>query len=140
MRPYRGKTKEGKWVHGWCVKGEHTYIITKTDFYNAVVSSPHQDGLNHMSTCCYEVLPETVGQSIGLKDKNDKRDLYGGDRIVIGKDRGVLVWDEYDLCWALQLDCDDDSIQAICRYYTDEEKENIEYLGTIHDNPDLLKK
>ena len=80
---------------------------------------------------------EDEEQYTGLKDKNGKRDLYEGDRVVIGNERGVLVWDEYDICWAIQLDSDD-SYQSICRYYTGEEINNTEYLGNIHDNPELI--
>jgi len=57
MRPYRGKTKEGKWVYGW-------YIFSTID---EII----QNGLR------YEVIPETVGQFV-CKDKNGKG-VFEGD-------------------------------------------------------------
>ena len=69
-------------------------------------------------------------QFIGLKAKNGNRDLYASDKVLIGNDKGVLVWDEDDFCWGLQLD--DGEINALCRFYDYKELENITYLGNIH--------
>jgi len=79
----------------------------------------------------YWISHDVKEQFTGLCSKNDKRELYPGDRVVIGSDRGVLVWDDMDLCWAIELD--DGEYQSICRYYTYEEIEKTEYIGNIHD-------
>ena len=62
MRPYRGLTGDGKWVYGWYVKsgmGIHYIYIGKE-------GNPIWD----IDGCYIQVLPETVGQQVGLKDKN----------------------------------------------------------------------
>jgi len=75
MRPYRGKTKEGKWVKGWYLEVRGT-----SNIYNK------KRGL------WIEVIPETVGQQTGLKDKNDK-ERYASD-IEKSEDGGV-----YEIIW-----------------------------------------
>jgi len=121
---YRGKRKDTReWAYGYYVKnGSVPYI-----YLNAVLSPQETDLL------MYEVIPETVGEFADLHDKKAKRDLYGGDRVVIGKDRGVLIWDEFDLCWSLQIE--DGEYQSICRFYSSEEIDAVEYLGNIHEEP-----
>jgi len=122
MGKYRGKTKCGEWVKD--------SLILSEDGSRAFIGHIRflEDG---MPVASYqEVLPETIGQSTGLKDKRKDQCLYAGDRVVIGGDVGVLVWDEYELCWSLQIESDE--FNSICRFYSDEEKENIEYIGNIH--------
>ena len=85
MRLYRGLTKDGKWVHGWYVPytlpadGLLRYITEHRIYY-------HLDSAD--CTVYAEVIPETVGQKTGLKDKNgvdldwwegDIYDLFGTD-------------------------------------------------------------
>ena len=52
MRPYRGQTKDGKWVYGWLQIWTDGQCFINND----------EDGI--------EVLPETVCQQTGLKEKD----------------------------------------------------------------------
>lgn len=69
---FRGKTKEGKWVHG-------SYLII-TDDDGIEHSFIHQDNCSYENVLEYlkEVIPETVGQLTGLKDENGI-DIYEAD-------------------------------------------------------------
>jgi len=91
MRPYRGKTKEGKWVKGWYLEVRGT-----SNIYNK------KRGL------WIEVIPETVGQQTGLKDKK-RKEIYENNKVrevfrVAGHPddifEGVVTW--WDSGWFLK--------------------------------------
>ena len=73
-RQYRGKRADnGKWAYGWLYIGANSWILEN--------EPPHQDpdkGLFFFKPI--EVVPETVGQSIGRDDKEGK-EIYGGDKV-----------------------------------------------------------
>jgi len=83
MKPYRGLTKEGEWVYGWHIVafGKHYIYEGGSDNWEGKWGG---EGTTHdlltMLLGFVEVLPETVGQSTGLQDKNGKElDWYKGD-------------------------------------------------------------
>jgi hypothetical protein len=83
MRPYRGKRLDnGNWEEGWYIEvGGHSYIIpADATMYNGQLAEFQCEAPSDLLTDFIEVDPATVGQSIGLKDKNGKDlDWWKGD-------------------------------------------------------------
>ena len=132
---FRGKRPgNGEWAHGFLVKMFGAYHIIDKDDENTA----------------YEVIPETVGQYTGLKDKNGNR-IFEGDILHIAKiadglggyyqpplDYPVNVVVKWDLCaWIWETLCEDKRYisfpDAWCHY-------ECEVIGNITDNPELLDK
>ena len=120
---FRGKrTDNGEWIEGsllgidWCDKPS-TYSIAP----NTPVS------------VFYSVIPETVGQYTGLTDKNGVR-IFEGDIVSLVKHDGLIykvvyVPCRYELVNSKGVNC------FVLDIY---KSENIEVIGNIHDNPELL--
>ena len=121
---FRGKRIDnGEWIEGsllgidWCDKPS-TYSIAP----NTPVS------------VFYSVIPETVGQYTGLTDKNEVK-IFEGDIVSLVKHdsliyKVVYVPCRYELVNSKGVNC------FVLDIY---KSENIEVIGNIHDNPELLK-
>lgn len=124
---FRGKTNSnGHWAYGCLIEyGDNAITISNRK------SNPW-------------VVPDTVGQFIGLKDMFGK-EIYEGDIIVVkGEYERVVLWDE--MGWALMP----------CEHFHDKTfwvmniqhpgmdwwklfANEIKVVGNIHDNAELLK-
>lgn len=94
-------------------------------FYACII---HQ--LSMWKTTKFEVIPETVGEYTGLTDKNGKK-IFEGDIIRSNSERGYI---EY-----YPNDCAFDVVDDHGFYWLISEMSNIEVIGNIHDNPELLE-
>lgn len=134
MRNYRGKTKDGKLVKGWYVElYGNSYIILVDENDNSIFNSGELSGIGQYDFVYHEVIPETVGQDTGLKDKNGKK-IYKGD-IVESKrsgNRGLVFYQEQRGYW--EVDC------SVTDKYVSPNDDWIDYevIGNIDDNPELL--
>lgn len=137
---FRGKIENDGWIYGGIVhqtdfygdKVDRYYIIDGTD------TKDYDIGFN------YRVIPETVGQYTGLKDKNGKM-IFEGDIIKtcrnnIGKIEFGEFWDDeyevefYGYAWVGK---DESNYRMILSL--DNMWDGHEVIGNIHDNPELLK-
>ena len=132
MRQYRGKRKDnGEWVYGSFLGGRLCHIMShktvkKTDSTSMFAGKE-----------VLPVIPESVGQSTGLKDKNGK-EIYDGDVLTHNVPEtlpgGKLnlnkhITQEMTVKWNDTL-CGWNLIKTTHPSYI--------VIGTIHDNPELL--
>ena len=116
---FRGKREDdGEWVYGGYAKYDELVYIT----------SPKVESDNNVSWFI-EVIPETVGQFTGLYDKNGV-EIYEGD-IVIGENYLFPCYDnrKMTIYWDNRVGGFD-----MCIFNKDE----IEVIGNVHDNKELL--
>ena len=126
---FRGKNKHGTWYYGFYTEG---YCLDGTPVsWIEVVDRRKKD------TECPTVIPETVGQFTGLTDKHGKK-IFEGDICRVSRPC-VLAYGKI-------------TFQNGCFWFVDDGpggmlrlcdvKMNgfeIEVIGNIHDNPELLE-
>ena len=120
---FRGKTVKEQWAYGLLAHiGNAWYISNKAGVATA-----------------YEVIPSTVGQYTGLKDKNGTK-IFEGDivRVSRGKDieTGEIQYNKYGV-WVIVYD------KFYCNTFpyiftSSDSNVWIKVIGNIHDNPELL--
>ena len=132
---FRGKRLDsGKWVDGLLVFKNEIRVFTTHKWYD-----DGEEG-EYDTTEDLRVIPETVGQYTGLKDRNGTKIFEGDiveftDKYTRKKGRAEIVFEafkwKYSGCYyggnpIVWLCIDDGSIE-------------FEIIGNIHDNPELLE-
>ena len=122
---FRGKRVDnGEWIEGfYAVSGDKTYIIIDNDVAVGYVKMK-------------EVLPETVGQYTGLTDKNGTK-IFEGDII-----QGTIVsqWSKRKIICHIGWKIDGFvSIDRKNFIHKVKFAKDIEVIGNIYDNPELLE-
>ena len=140
---FRGKQEDnGEWIEGYYAKiGTHIYILT-----GKIVLHNHSDdyGLPCAKAKTVAVVPETVGEYTGALDKNGKKIFEGDILKFINSDVPpsvslyVVLWDNSLLAWRTQSagnysNGDYDGFDELCDC-----AEDMEVIGNIYDNPELL--
>jgi len=158
MRPieFRGKDiKTGKWVYGPSVQiNSHCYIVDEHALPVGIFyfDKPNGDRVNVISSLLgglIPVIPETVGQFTGLKDKNGKK-LYVHDIITLSYGVPpitatlVIEYAENEEVadgvfvsgWWMRNIRPGGISASLCQAYHDD----IIKIGDIHTNPELLEQ
>lgn len=122
---FRGKSLEnGEWLYGdlihyeWEPEQPYPYIQTGME--------RNEHGI--MQTCGGRVNPSTVGQFTGLADNNGK-EIYEGDIVETFIGNLEIIWSQGLACYRLQDG--GGSLYSI-------DGMEMEVVGDIHDNPELL--
>ena len=117
------------------------YIVPETDAEN--IQTRFNNGAFYLNTIAYHIIPETVGQFTVLTDKNGKK-IFEGDIILYKIPDGSYAYgivkfretNEVGFCveWFNRHDSGwlRNDIEFWAKY------REIEVIGNIHDNPELL--
>lgn len=128
---FRGKRKDnGEWVYG-------NYAVTD--------NNEKQHFIFQNKAFEFEVVPETVGQYTGITDDNGKK-IFEGDILGVTNDDP-----DYDYITKVYLDCDTLCVDVQGQDYDytsigfaieiwDDECDQVEIIGNIYDNTELLKE
>lgn len=119
--------RKGEWVYGY-------YLYSEVEEIHYIATSAFEHGFT-------EVDPNTVGQYIGKKDKKE-REIYSDDIYII---RYYLEDDEedYDNKYLVKYDdfsdcCVNGIGYSFGEHGSPADIEQIEIIGNLTDNPDLL--
>jgi uncharacterized phage protein (TIGR01671 family) len=127
---FRGKRIDnGEWVEGYYIKAVHHWH-KRGIHEDWIITGASANGGWFAIHKRHAIDPETVGQYTGLTDKNGKK-IFVGDIVVAEDYVYVCRWNECNIEFELANEVES---FGMCYVYPD-----IEVIGNIHDNPELLK-
>lgn len=133
---FRGKNDYGKWEYGDLIQYENG---------NKAIVSKKFTKYGYEATELYKrtkVLSDSVGQFTGMQDKK-KVDIYDKDIIRVNNGKTqfnvIVKWSD-DACAFMVCFCDKN--QAPLSWFSNllSETHEIEIIGNIFDNPELMEK
>ena len=142
---FRGKRIDnGEWIEGYyAIQSNHACFASQLKYQHFIFKDVCLD-FNLGGLQEFYVDPSTVGQYIGLTDKNGKK-IFDGDIVRHHNDnpdsgieeKGVVFWDEKYCGWRRTSNgafhhgiVDTYRLSPDCLY---------EVIGNIHDNPEMMK-
>jgi len=148
MRPYRGeRIDNGERVYGNLIIHNAREAIHEKQPLKAFIQERDKRWTDESNDrcwthLCFEVIPETVGQQTGLKDKNGKDlDWWENDivkdtrRYIPKKERTYKIIFKQGSFWLKSIH---GKLCLTCECLTPF-LHIFNKIGTVHDNPELLK-
>lgn len=128
----RGKCKDnGEWVVGYCVCTKSGRCFIKA-----------RDNPRSFTACdIFDIIPETLGGCTSLTDKNGKL-IFEGDIVTYGDTDNryygnyAVAFEQRGGCAYFGIKINDNETWQFC---LEVHPENMEVIGNIHDNPELLE-
>ena len=138
---FRGKRLQGgNWVEGYFFKSD----INKRERESkkaTLIFTPDCDTFIMVPEChnSFMVVSDTVGQYTGLKDKNGKR-IFEGDiaKVLQGKDKDIAYVGFENGAFMLYPKTGNIYERTLWSYWYNDW--DVEVIGNITDNPELLEK
>lgn len=138
---FRGKRLQGgNWVEGYFFKSD----INKREREigkATLIFTPDCDTFITVPEChnSFMVVSDTVGQYTGLKDKNGKR-IFEGDvaKVLQGKDKDIAYVGFENGAFMLYPKTGNIYERTLWEYWYNDW--DVEVIGNITDNPELLEK
>ena len=141
---FRGKQRDNnEWIEGYyAVQSNHACFAHELKYTHFIFKDIFLD-FNLGGLQEFEVIPETVGQYTGLEDKNGKK-IFDGDickfkrfnDVHVGKvvfnvtTASFIMWYQ-PIVGAYGEKATQKMLLSVC--------DNIEVIGNIHDNPELME-
>ncbi len=165
MREFRAKRVDnGEWVYGGYVHKEFHLTGTKAfiiEDFGIVSDKGKPSEIRHLLD--FEVIPETVGQDTGLKDKDGKDlDWWEGDLLLYPDDyietvdvgvgqvpvaklpeNSIAVIEFQQGCFGVKCSKSNtfySNFIPFSQFLDEFDTEEINKIGTIHTHPNLLEK
>lgn len=137
IRNYRGQRKDGKgWIEGQLLKNDgRAWIVTSIASSGITHSEAKLSDGQILLHGYYEVIPESVGQSIGIEDKTGNM-IYKGDFCR----RKKAIYEVVQVPGGFSFDGVNDKCNR--HYYPNdfEISENWKVIGNATDTPNLLEQ
>ena len=138
---FRGKRLQGgNWIEGYFFKSD----INKKERNSGkatLIFTPDCDTFIMVPEChnSFMVVSDTVGQYTGLKDKNGKR-IFEGDvaKVLQGKDKDIAYVGFENGAFMLYPKTGNIYERTLWEYWYNDW--DVEIIGNITDNPELLEK
>ena len=138
---FRGKRLQGgEWIEGYFFKSDINKRARESG-KATLIFTPDCDTFITVPEChnSFMVISDTVGQYTGLKDKNGKR-IFEGDvaKVLQGKDKDIAYVGFENGAFMLYPKTGNIYERTLWSYWYNDW--DVEVIGNITDNPELLEK